>query len=170
MAKVLGQPEKTRLCHRSQTSLSEQDPKQRGEASSNKRGRASPGVAQAPKPFSNLCLRCGGLTLPGAGQEAAGGEQHICCSKSCATCSQTIEDGDLVCQVCGQGQHLAADTACSGVPAGRGPMSFKRGPPSPWLTSQPHGGHKDCHNQIFRVRPHQASRQSSGGCHAVLLK
>ena len=22
-----------------------------------------------------------------------------------------------------------------------------------------HGGHKDCHNQIFRVRPHQASRQ-----------
>lgn len=94
--------------------------------------RASHRVAQAPKPFSNLCLRCGGLTLP-AGQEAAGGEQHICCSKTCATCSQTIEDGDLVCQVCGQGQHLAADTACSGVPAGRGPMSFKRGPPSPWL-------------------------------------
>lgn len=95
--------------------------------------RAAPGVAPASKPFSNLCLRCGGLTLPKAGQEAAGREQHICCSKTCATCSQSIEDGDLICQVCGQGQHLAAGTGCSGVPAGRGPMSFKRGPPSPWL-------------------------------------
>mmetsp|Transcript_40679 Transcript_40679/g.88114 ORF Transcript_40679/g.88114 Transcript_40679/m.88114 type:complete len:86 (-) Transcript_40679:960-1217(-) len=52
----------------------------------------------------------------------------------------------------------------------KGALHLRGCAPAAMLTSQPHGGHKDCHNQIFRVRPHQASRQSSGGCHAVLLK
>ena len=52
-----------------------------------------------------------------------------------------------ICQVCGQGQHLAADTACSGVPAGSmAQFSVHLGCP-PWkrCVEQRIGGFKSCH-------------------------
>jgi len=84
---------------------------------------------------SVLCLRCGGL-VSSARREASQNIQigpGMCGTRTCSSCRQPIGEDDLICEACGDGHHWKTQQTGCGLPTGRGPMSFKRGPPSPWL-------------------------------------